>query len=100
MIHGDLKGANILVNDSGRACLADFGISCVSDAHGMETASLSSASRQGGTVRYQAPELFDPEFESPRSKASDVYAFALVCYEVTSYGHFVSNKQLIPICHA
>jgi serine/threonine protein kinase len=34
---------------------------------------------QGGTARYQAPELLRGE---KRHYGSDVYAFACVCYEV------------------
>lgn len=88
VIHGDLKGANILISDSGRACLADLGLSCVRDANGLKTASLSS-NPEGGAARFQAPELFHPEIESPiRTKASDVYAFSLVCYEVRIFKRF------------
>lgn len=98
--HGDLKGvsilltpsnsilttntqSNILVTESKRACLADFGFSSVMDSQGLKTASLSSALPGGGTGRFQAPELIDPQFEGSRSQASDIYAFGLVCYEVT-----------------
>ncbi|RDB27522.1 Serine/threonine-protein kinase STY8 [Hypsizygus marmoreus] len=87
VIHGDFKGSNILVTDSKRACLADFGLSVVTDVHGLKTPSLSSANPEGGTVRFQAPELIDPEFEHPRSMASDVYAFSLVCYEIFTGDH-------------
>jgi len=76
--------SNILVTESKRACLADFGFSSVIDSQGLKTASLSSAAQEGGTVRFQAPELIDPQFEGSRSQASDIYAFALVCYEVTA----------------
>lgn len=82
VIHGDLKGANILVTDAKRACLADFGLSIVTDAHGLKNPDLSSDAAEGGTARFQAPELNDPANECPRSAASDVYAFALLCYEV------------------
>jgi serine/threonine protein kinase len=40
----------------------------------------STAHAQGGTARYQAPELF--RGERPSHFGSDVYAFAGVCYEV------------------
>jgi serine/threonine protein kinase len=100
IVHGDLKGVrlflhrflriilvansqnNILVTKEGRACLADFGLSSVMDSQGPTTSSLSSTSQEGGTPRFQAPELIDPHFQYPRSYASDVYAFAFVSYEV------------------
>lgn len=73
---------NILVTASHRACLADFGLSSVVDSQGLKTPSLSSGGPEGGTVRFQAPELIDPDIVGLRSQASDIYAFALVCYEV------------------
>ncbi|KAJ7588215.1 hypothetical protein C8J56DRAFT_67021 [Mycena floridula] len=33
IIHGDLKGANILITSSLRACLMDFGVSSIADSH-------------------------------------------------------------------
>ncbi|KIK01522.1 hypothetical protein K443DRAFT_98448 [Laccaria amethystina LaAM-08-1] len=82
IIHGDLKGVNILVTESGKACLADFGLSNHVDAEMLTWTSESSANT-GGTVRWQAPEFFDPENENSKStKETDVYAFSCVCYEI------------------
>ncbi|KAG6909097.1 hypothetical protein DXG01_001971 [Tephrocybe rancida] len=78
VVHGDIKGANILVTDSGRACLTDFGLSSLAEAHDVQHPAFSSS----GTARFQAPELIDPNFENPRSKPSDVYAFAMTCYQI------------------
>ncbi|RDB18405.1 Serine/threonine-protein kinase STY8 [Hypsizygus marmoreus] len=84
IIHGDLKGANILVNDAGRACLADFGLSSVSDDNILHWTSHSNAASKGGSMQWQGPELFDVEKDDivPNSKASDVYAWSCVCYEI------------------
>ncbi|KAJ7108599.1 kinase-like domain-containing protein [Mycena epipterygia] len=79
VVHGDLKGMNILVTPSRRACVADFGLSSIADALTLRF-THSTASAQRGTVRYQAPELILAE--SPNHFASDVYAFACVCYEI------------------
>ncbi|KAF8996202.1 kinase-like domain-containing protein [Cyathus striatus] len=83
IVHGDLKGANILVTSTGRACLSDFGLSSMSDPEVIKWTSMQSTVSTGGTVRWQAPELVDPDIEDVRTtKESDVYAFACVCYEL------------------
>ncbi|KAK7063386.1 kinase domain-containing protein [Favolaschia claudopus] len=78
-IHGDLKGLNILVTPSHRACIADFGLSSLASA---VTSRLAASSIQNhrGTPRYYAPELY--ERNGRNSFASDIYAFACVCYEI------------------
>jgi len=75
---------NILVMPAGRACLADFGLATARDSKPIIMSSMSSA-RTTGTLRWQAPELLNPESDEGdgrNSMSSDVYAFACVCYEV------------------
>ncbi|KAF7373447.1 Zn(2)-C6 fungal-type domain-containing protein [Mycena sanguinolenta] len=74
IVHGDLRGANILINDDWSACLADFGLSSFSDSN-------SSTSTRGGSLYWMAPELFDPDrfgYKFIRTPATDVYAFGCV----------------------
>ncbi|KAJ7113438.1 kinase-like domain-containing protein [Mycena epipterygia] len=78
VVHGDLKALNILVTPSCRACIADFGLSSITDAMTVRF-THSTVSARGGTARYQAPELFRGE---KAQFCSDVYAFACVCYEI------------------
>ncbi|KAJ6476179.1 kinase-like domain-containing protein, partial [Mycena sanguinolenta] len=84
IVHGDLRGANILINDDWSACLADFGLSSFSDSN-------SSTSARGGSLYWMAPELLDPDrfgYNFTRTPATDVYAFGCVCLEVTLlFGH-------------
>ncbi|KIJ54455.1 hypothetical protein M422DRAFT_24402, partial [Sphaerobolus stellatus SS14] len=79
VIHGDLKGANILISNSGSALLADFGLSRLS--HEATTANLQGA----GSPRWLAPELVHtsdiPEGMPLKTVQSDVYAFAHVMLE-------------------
>jgi len=93
IVHGDLKGPNILVNEAGRACVSDFGLSSVSDKDILAWTSFSSIGSKGGTVRWQSPELFDPEGEDDirNTLASDMYAWSCVVYEIFT-GH-------IPFAH-
>ncbi|KAG5635022.1 hypothetical protein H0H81_012681 [Sphagnurus paluster] len=109
IVHGDLRGVrprfrdplindarltiskiHIMVSDSGRACLADFGISSINDPEILYWASQSAAAGgHGGSERWQAPELFkeDAEYEHQtrgpsNSKAADIYAWSCVCLEL------------------
>ncbi|KAJ7687713.1 kinase-like domain-containing protein [Mycena rosella] len=79
VVHGDLKATNILVTPSNRACIADFGLSSIVDVISLQF-THSTPRPQGGTARYQAPELLLGQ--SSIHFASDVYAFACVCYEI------------------
>ncbi|KZP29838.1 kinase-like protein [Athelia psychrophila] len=94
IIHADLKGLNILITPSLRACLADFGLAATRDSSKPYTQSaISSTGHATGTLRWQAPELF-PSFESTGStdsdsklhntKATDIYAYAMTVYELFS----------------
>ncbi|KAF9455773.1 hypothetical protein BDZ94DRAFT_1205430 [Collybia nuda] len=82
IIHGDLKGPNILVNSSGIACLADFGLSAITDPQILTWTSQSSPASKGGSLRWQAPELLENDEDVKNTKASDVYAWSCVCYEI------------------
>ncbi|KAF5351554.1 hypothetical protein D9758_007247 [Tetrapyrgos nigripes] len=73
IVHGDLKGANILITDAARAVIADFGLSRVADSEVLRWTSLSSESRVGGTARWLAPECLLQGCSA--TYASDVYAF-------------------------
>jgi serine/threonine protein kinase len=88
---------NILIDDTGNARLADFGLlTIISDPKNYV---FSSTGTHGGTARWMGPELIDPpQFGLKRSrptKASDCYAFGMVIYETIS-GHqpFHEDKDL------
>ncbi|KAJ7231335.1 kinase-like domain-containing protein [Mycena rebaudengoi] len=80
IVHGDLRGANILITQHWSACLADFGLTSFTD-----TTVATTTSHRAGAIRWMAPELIDPDrFGLPfrRTTAADVYAFACVCLEL------------------
>jgi hypothetical protein len=86
--------ANILIDQTGRARLADFGlVTIISDRSSLLP---SSSHTQGGTARWMSPELIDPERfgfrSSRRTKSSDCYAFGMVIYETIS-GRFPFHQH-------
>ncbi|KAJ7213590.1 kinase-like domain-containing protein [Mycena pura] len=86
IVHGDLKGANILITDDWSACLADFGLAYFSDA----TAPTHTSRHRAGSIRWMAPELIDPGrfgVKFLRTAATDLYAFGCVCLELYTGRH-------------
>jgi serine/threonine protein kinase len=87
IVHGDLRGTNILVADDWNVCLADFGLTgVIEDAVSTTSGAFTSTANHAGSLRWFAPELIAPTFfgceRFVRTPASDVYAFACVCLEV------------------
>lgn len=69
-----------------RACLADFGLATiVEESHILSWSTLTAPS--GGTPRWLAPELLAPETDDgdnhyQNTRATDIFAFGCVGYEV------------------
>jgi serine/threonine protein kinase len=76
IVHCDVKPANVIVDSTGVAKLADFGI-----ARAVERAAQEPARELVGTARYVAPEQVEGAPATPRS---DVYGLGLVAYELIS----------------
>ncbi|CAE6508006.1 unnamed protein product, partial [Rhizoctonia solani] len=76
VIHGDIKGPNVLVSDANIIQVADFGVSLMD--HKEVEFSVTSAGR--GTQRWQAPEILDGETDS--SVEGDVYALGITMTEI------------------
>ncbi|XVF71857.1 hypothetical protein PTKIN_Ptkin12aG0073100 [Pterospermum kingtungense] len=75
-IHRDIKSANILIDKSFRAKVADFGLTKLT-----EVGSASLPTRLVGTFGYMPPEY--AQYGDVSSKV-DVYAFGVVLYELIS----------------
>ncbi|KAK0234605.1 kinase-like domain-containing protein [Armillaria nabsnona] len=88
IVHGDLKGGNILIDRQGYAIITDFGLSKVMSDFSTSTG-MACSSFFAGTMRWMAPEMIlalvedESEPKVPRvTTASDVYAFGSVCLEI------------------
>jgi len=93
VVHGDLKGHNVLISGDGKPLLADFGRSKFIDHRGFTTAF-------SGSARYLAPELVDDGGDVDDTEAAyeelqnesdtmpnltretDVFAFSMVTLEI------------------
>ncbi|MFH4974286.1 hypothetical protein AB6A40_000995 [Gnathostoma spinigerum] len=86
IVHRDIKPSNLLLSDSGRVKIADFGVSC--EFEGLDAFLTGTA----GTPAFMAPEAlavtyeFDgtPSFYSGR--AQDIWALGITLYSFV-YGH-------------
>ncbi|KIO20538.1 hypothetical protein M407DRAFT_49006, partial [Tulasnella calospora MUT 4182] len=74
IIHGDLKGNNVLISGEERVLLCDFGLA-------KHVTSCTLTTLKGvGSLPWQSPELLQDA--SRRTFQSDVYAFGITVYEV------------------
>ncbi|KAJ7496386.1 kinase-like protein, partial [Mycena latifolia] len=76
--HGDIKAINILVEDSGKSLLCDFGLSRVKADITTRTAQVGHTI-MAGSRNWMAPELLTGSLPK---LPSDIYAFGMTMYEV------------------
>lgn len=75
IVHGDVKGPNVLLSESYSVKLCDFGL-----ARPFSVCTTSPLQGKGSTP-WQAPELMIGEH---KTAASDAYAFGMTMYEVST----------------
>ncbi|THH04964.1 hypothetical protein EW145_g5145 [Phellinidium pouzarii] len=83
IVHGDIKGKNILITDEGEPVVCDFGLTSMVDEQ--ERQEMSRSLQYAGNANWKAYELFWEFF--PGSKAtreSDVWACGMFIIEMLS----------------
>ncbi|PBK82470.1 kinase-like protein [Armillaria gallica] len=99
IVHADIRGANILVMDDLRCCLADFGLSLFAESQALESSSRMSK----GSTRWLAPEYIIPNAVINRAylTARDVYAYGCTVVEIfTGKPPFSDIKNEAAVIHA
>ncbi|KIK50356.1 hypothetical protein GYMLUDRAFT_461935 [Collybiopsis luxurians FD-317 M1] len=81
VIHGDIRGGNILVTDDYRCCLADFGLAIVTTDSQSWSITTSDANSKG-SMRWMAPEYINSTGSFPNHTSRDVYAYACTIIEI------------------
>ena len=80
ILHLDIKPANIMINQSGKAVLIDFGISKHYDSEGKGT----SLSTQGYSSGYSPIEQMTPGGLKQFTPPTDIYALGATLYKIIS----------------
>jgi serine/threonine protein kinase len=78
VVHRDVKPANILIDENGRAKVADFGLAKVIGAPPQHL--LTGASDALGTPDYMAPEAVTRDYEVDHR--ADIYSLGVMLYEM------------------
>jgi len=76
VVHGDIKGDNLLMAQDGTLKLTDFGLAIMHD----QVFQFSQTDPGGGTCRWMAPELYKED--ARRCRETDVYAMGMTMLEI------------------
>ncbi|KAI6110116.1 kinase-like domain-containing protein, partial [Pisolithus sp. B1] len=94
IVHGDLKGMNVLISGVGSALITDFG--CSYQSNPLPTMDIDPP--RGGSLRWMAPESLDT---NAVSQQADIWAFGMTVLELfsrTNPFHKARTQQGIIAC--
>src|SRR5581483_8712750 len=74
LVHRDVKPSNVLVDDDGELCLADFGV-----VRDLGRSRLTETGTAIGTLAYMAPEVIEGK---PATPAADVFSLGVLLHEM------------------
>ncbi|KAG8951023.1 hypothetical protein FRC04_006884 [Tulasnella sp. 424] len=98
IVHGDLKGPNVLIDSAGQAKISDFGLSRARRETTGSHPAPDQTSSWAGSIRWMAPELHEQEIPMV-TLYSDVYAFASTALQIFSgappYVHIRQEFQVV-----
>ncbi|KAG6328280.1 hypothetical protein ID866_10809 [Astraeus odoratus] len=90
IVHGDLKGQNVLISKYGRGLLTDFGLSTLVNS----SFSMSTSVHHVGTAAWLAPELI---CGSASTTESDIWAYGMTALELLTAKRPYHGVERMPI---
>ena len=88
IFHRDVKPSNLMLDDTGKIWIMDFGLAKLTDAE----LDLSNTGEMIGTPRYMAPEQIHGTVDG----RCDVYSLGLTLYELATGSRAWSDRDSVP----